>query len=488
MKHLTRPRVRGILTTLVVTSALAVLPVAPAASATEKCAGVRPDVLGTDRADVLHGTPGDDVIAGLGGNDKIDGRGGNDILCGGDGDDDLRSSSQGMAILWGGPGDDDLYLRGNSDGGAGEAGDDFIIASGRNSGIVGGPGDDTLLGGDGNDHIAGGPGDDDIDAGGGNDKRVDGGSGNDRIDGSDGKDVLRGRGGKDRLFSGTGGGTLLGGPDADELTVQGKGVTAAGDGGADTITGSDHADVIDGGAGNDTIRAMGGDDLQVRGGAGNDDIQGDDGVDTCAGGPGTDTCDGGSPGGPANSPTDPDTCAADVEERISCREAGMPARWKVTMHGTTTHEPNESVRTDSTWEVTAVVEAFESGDGLSWYLIGPGTSGSWSATGTDTDVQCTISGSGTFDDDDLSLVLRIDPGAETYGFQWGGLADTPGSATCGNFVTSYDVRTGVDDEVAGLAWSSLDPTATLSGTRVVPSEDWGDAPAATYSWSISPVT
>ena len=94
----------------------------------ERCAGLRPTVVGTDGPDVLTGTDHADVIMGLGGDDRITGLNGHDVLCGGAGAD----------IVDGGNGDDVL---------------------------LGGFGADLLRGGNGNDRLTGGPGVDVLDGG-----------------------------------------------------------------------------------------------------------------------------------------------------------------------------------------------------------------------------------------------------------------------------------------------------------------------------------
>jgi Ca2+-binding RTX toxin-like protein len=65
---------------------------------TATCAGRTATVVGSRRADRLHGTRGDDVIAAMGGDDVVTGGGGSDEVCGAGGGDRLL----------GGPGDDRL--------------------------------------------------------------------------------------------------------------------------------------------------------------------------------------------------------------------------------------------------------------------------------------------------------------------------------------------------------------------------------------------
>jgi DNA-binding beta-propeller fold protein YncE len=69
-----------------------------------KCAGLVPDVQGTNGKDTITGSLGPDVISGLGGPDRIRGRGGRDILCGGKGRDDLQGQGARDRLLGqGGP-------------------------------------------------------------------------------------------------------------------------------------------------------------------------------------------------------------------------------------------------------------------------------------------------------------------------------------------------------------------------------------------------
>jgi Ca2+-binding RTX toxin-like protein len=89
-------------------------------------------IRGSNKGDVLVGTPGNDVICGSNGDDVIRGEGGNDVLIGNNGKD----------TLIGGDGND-LLLGGN----------------GKDS-LDGGNGNDTLRGGNGRDVLVGGPGSD----------------------------------------------------------------------------------------------------------------------------------------------------------------------------------------------------------------------------------------------------------------------------------------------------------------------------------------
>jgi Ca2+-binding RTX toxin-like protein len=85
---------------------------------TATCAGGTATVVGSRRADRLHGTRGDDVIAAAGGGDIVSGRGGADLICGGGGPDRLA----------GGPGDDRLEGGAGTDVTRGDAGVDACRA------------------------------------------------------------------------------------------------------------------------------------------------------------------------------------------------------------------------------------------------------------------------------------------------------------------------------------------------------------------------
>jgi len=65
------------------------------------CGGKRATIVGTKRADRLHGTAGADVIAALGGNDSVSALGRADVVCGGAGRDTLRGGA-GRDRLFGG--------------------------------------------------------------------------------------------------------------------------------------------------------------------------------------------------------------------------------------------------------------------------------------------------------------------------------------------------------------------------------------------------
>ena len=94
------------------------------------CHGKLVNRVGTNRNDVLSGTPGPDAFLLLGGDDRALGLGGNDAFCG----------AAGRDTEIGGPGRDRAY---------GDTGKDRLL---------GGPGNDLLSGGGGEDRCNGGPG------------------------------------------------------------------------------------------------------------------------------------------------------------------------------------------------------------------------------------------------------------------------------------------------------------------------------------------
>ncbi len=146
-------------------------------------------IVGTGKADELHGTPGNDCILGKGGDDTIWGGGGNDYIAGGNGDD----------VIYGELGDDQLFGEGGADT------------------IYGGDGNDTLHGNGGSDELHGDDGNDVID-GGANADTIWGGNGDDVIYGDGGGDTLYGEAGDDALIGGAGTNTADGGPGNDACT------------------------------------------------------------------------------------------------------------------------------------------------------------------------------------------------------------------------------------------------------------------------------
>jgi Bacterial Ig-like domain (group 1)/RTX calcium-binding nonapeptide repeat (4 copies) len=110
-------------------------------------------IVGTNRDDVLRGSPGRDIICALRGDDIVRARGGKDVVIGG-------------------PGRDRLF---------GNAGNDRLKGGGGNDRLVGGDGADTLKAGPGRDRLSGGPGND----------RLNGGPGRDTCAGGPGRDVER---------------------------------------------------------------------------------------------------------------------------------------------------------------------------------------------------------------------------------------------------------------------------------------------------------
>jgi Ca2+-binding RTX toxin-like protein len=214
-----------------------------------RCHGRRAKIVGTEKDDVLRGTPGRDVIWGGGGNDTILGSLGNDLLCGGPGAD-LIHGGRGNDVAGGGAGDGDRVI--------GDLGDDHLF---------GGPGDfDEVAGGLGIDTLSGGPGDFDL---------VHGDYGYDRMDGGAGKgdiasfatDVGAGRGGGVKVSLAA---HQARGDGHDRLfrfeSIEGSAFE-------DILVGNRQANVIEGGAGNDTIR----------GGGGRDELIGGQGIDRCQG-------------------------------------------------------------------------------------------------------------------------------------------------------------------------------------------------------------
>ena len=297
-------------------------------------------IAGSERDDVLVGTPGSDRLEGRGGNDDLDGMEDDDILEGGGGADRLR----------GGPGDDTASYRysyagvdvrlhdGIARGGHAE-GDTFVgrqtieyvDAEGRaqeadvpdierlagseyNDILVGSHGANRLEGRGGSDRLNGGGGDDDLDGGAGNDWLI-GGAGADTLTGGAGEDFAlywySGAGVTVRLHSVLAQGGEGGHAEGDTYTgketvvhtdAEGNSLTLilpdiehlVGSGHDDILAGDGRDNWLDGGGGDDRLYGGpdGGDDV-LAGGAGDDRLYGGKGNDTLEGGPGNDRLNGG---------------------------------------------------------------------------------------------------------------------------------------------------------------------------------------------------
>jgi hypothetical protein len=251
----------GTMTALTLAFLLATSLVSPSAGSVPRCQGEQATIVGTSRAESIHGTPHPDVIVALGGDDVVFGRGANDVVCGGAGADRLLGGS-GADILAGDDGDDDL---------------------------LGGGGSDSLSGGDGADSLTGDAGIDiadysaathpiDVDLWNGRSA----GQGHDTLIGIEG---VRGSSFGDAVVGSAGANTLIGGPGNDRLS---------GSSGDDVIVGGEGDDVLAGGSGDDEIRGGAGADA-LYGGSGTDTLDGGDGTNTCAAGELTTGCQAGPP-------------------------------------------------------------------------------------------------------------------------------------------------------------------------------------------------
>lgn len=426
-----------------------------AEAAAPRCGGVKATIVGSNKSERIVGTPRRDVIVARGGNDRIDGRGGTDIICGGAGNDTIVSGPGAGGLLYGDGGRDTLVAEAGGIGLLGGAGNDTLRSQYDDVLFEGGAGNDTITGSPYPDVIDGGSGNDRIDAAGGADKYVTGGPGNDVVDGGPGTDVLRGGPGDDTIALGAGAGgfgygeegndamatgadgqALYGGPGADLLKTAWASSLLEGQAGDDKLYGGTSADTINGGDGNDRISGGAGDDIALNGGFG---------TDTCDGGPGSDRCHGGAPGGPANSPTDPDLCTAEVT--VSCRGDEFPDRWLATVEGV--------VRTDTetrTWTVKMVL--VRRGDpATTSFWREESVSGSFAVTGRDD--HCSWSHSGAFTRDytgDLGLV----PAEDLYWLDVVATGD-------GELVRTCDNGGGYRGEESFQAWA-----ATEGGPDPVP--------------------
>jgi Ca2+-binding RTX toxin-like protein len=279
--------------------ALALVPAASpvAAARTYRCKGLIATLVGSERDDVIRGTPRADVIVGRAGDDLIRGLEHRDIICGNRGDDTIYGNSERdrngdidgrTQELSGGPGRDTLYS-GQFAIMKGDKGADRLIVDGRFAHVYGGADDDDLdatearqgaffYGGPGDDEMRGGEGNDDIVvfrhadgpvqidlaaqtvAGQGNDVV----SGMDHAEGSPFDDVIVGNAGANHLWGEGGGDRIEGLEGSDRLTGDGNNDPD----GADTLIGGDgddyflpdldggNDDVVDGGPGTDTLNAF----------------------------------------------------------------------------------------------------------------------------------------------------------------------------------------------------------------------------------------
>jgi CSLREA domain-containing protein len=113
-----------------------------------RCHGKIANRVGTNRDDVLNGTPGADAFLLLGGNDRAIGLGGNDSFCG----------AAGRDTEVGGPGKDRAYGDTGKDRLVGGPGNDLLSGGGGADALLGGAGKDVMRG-DGSDDVCnGGPG------------------------------------------------------------------------------------------------------------------------------------------------------------------------------------------------------------------------------------------------------------------------------------------------------------------------------------------
>ena len=226
-----------------------------------------------------------------------------------------------------------------------------------------------------------------------------------------------------------------------------------------------------------------GDDA-LSGGGGNDVLNADDGVDSCDGGAGVDTCHGGSPGTEENSATDPDLCA-NAETKLSCHAQGVPDAWSFSLSGTSSFINGDAYESTGSWQVSGVVEHYFTQGSTTWYFVGTGLSGSWSAEGTDQD--CTMAGNGNLEDGDVNFVLKIDTATETYGFEWGGFGQTLGTITCPFYEDVHNFHLEASAEVLDRPWDPDAAAPALAGSDALPADGAGDGIDVAYTWSLSPL-
>lgn len=140
-------------------------------------------IIGTNRSEVIRGTPQADFICARLGNDVVFGGGGDDVILG-----DTTTffgnvdAAGGNDTAYGGPGNDQLLVGPGNDRAFGDDGADFLaLAVGDDYGS-GGLGDDEIIGGFGRDTLDAGPGHD-VAAGGPDADMLSGGPGNDLLAG-----------------------------------------------------------------------------------------------------------------------------------------------------------------------------------------------------------------------------------------------------------------------------------------------------------------
>ncbi|HZW02127.1 MAG TPA: calcium-binding protein [Candidatus Deferrimicrobium sp.] len=78
-----------------------------AMAAKPRCDGQKATIVGTDKSQVMQGTPRRDVIVAKGGSDRIFSGGGDDVICAGTGND-LIDAGNGKDRIFGGNGNDEL--------------------------------------------------------------------------------------------------------------------------------------------------------------------------------------------------------------------------------------------------------------------------------------------------------------------------------------------------------------------------------------------
>lgn len=255
------------------------------------------DVLTGDlNANNLAGGLGDDRLFGGNGNDTLDGGAGKDSLTGGEGIDAATYASAASAVTV-----NLSLLVAQNTGGAGTdtlAGIEDLIGSTYNDALTGTANANRIEGGNGADSITGGAGADALFGGEGDDRFVvsvaSDFAASEIIDGGDGIDELRfaattastltltSNVSVERVVIGTGSAATALATATTAINVNAsaaaKGMTIAGNAGANTLTGSGHNDSIEGGAGNDSLNGGVGADT-LAGGLGNDTLIGGAGAD-----------------------------------------------------------------------------------------------------------------------------------------------------------------------------------------------------------------